>query len=82
MGSLEYEASDTTTPETYYVETYYVDTQCASNHTTSQCVVVSLQVHEIVKGIFSKDPSRGVNPDEVVAMGAAIQVGCYNVTLL
>lgn len=52
------------------------------NHTTSQCVVVSLQVHEIVKGIFSKDPSRGVNPDEVVAMGAAIQVGCYNVTLL
>jgi molecular chaperone DnaK (HSP70) len=34
-----------------------------------------LQVHEIVKGIFQKDPSRGVNPDEVVAMGAAIQVG-------
>lgn len=33
-----------------------------------------LQVHEIVKGIFNKDPSRGVNPDEVVAMGAAIQV--------
>lgn len=31
------------------------------------------QVHEIVKGIFGKDPSRGVNPDEVVAMGAAIQ---------
>jgi molecular chaperone DnaK (HSP70) len=34
----------------------------------------SAQVHEIVKGIFQKDPSRGVNPDEVVAMGAAIQV--------
>jgi len=32
-------------------------------------------VHEIVKGIFGKDPSRGVNPDEVVAMGAAIQGG-------
>jgi molecular chaperone DnaK (HSP70) len=32
------------------------------------------KVHEIVKGIFNQDPSRGVNPDEVVAMGAAIQV--------
>jgi hypothetical protein len=31
------------------------------------------KVHEIVKEIFQKDPSRGVNPDEVVAMGAAIQ---------
>jgi hypothetical protein len=31
------------------------------------------QVAEIVKEIFGKDPSRGVNPDEVVAMGAAIQ---------
>lgn len=35
----------------------------------------TVQVHEIVKGIFNKEPSRGVNPDEVVAMGAAIQVG-------
>ncbi|KAF8059743.1 Heat shock 70 kDa protein [Scenedesmus sp. PABB004] len=33
------------------------------------------RVHEIVKAIFSRDPSRGVNPDEVVAMGAAIQGG-------
>ncbi|GMH34318.1 hypothetical protein BSKO_02152 [Bryopsis sp. KO-2023] len=33
------------------------------------------KVQEIVKGIFGKDPSRGVNPDEVVAMGAAIQGG-------
>jgi L1 cell adhesion molecule like protein len=33
------------------------------------------KVHEIVKGIFGRDPSRGVNPDEVVAMGAAIQGG-------
>jgi molecular chaperone DnaK len=32
-------------------------------------------VHEIVKAIFQRDPSRGVNPDEVVAMGAAIQGG-------
>jgi len=33
------------------------------------------KVHEIVKEVFQKDPSRGVNPDEVVAMGAAIQGG-------
>jgi molecular chaperone DnaK (HSP70) len=32
-------------------------------------------VSEIVKEIFGKDPSKGVNPDEVVAMGAAIQGG-------
>ncbi|MBO8093876.1 MAG: Hsp70 family protein, partial [Prosthecochloris sp.] len=32
-------------------------------------------VQEIVKSIFKKTPHRGVNPDEVVAMGAAIQGG-------
>ncbi|MCK5863019.1 MAG: molecular chaperone DnaK, partial [Candidatus Hydrogenedentes bacterium] len=32
-------------------------------------------VGEIVKGIFNKEPHRGVNPDEVVAIGAAIQAG-------
>ncbi len=32
-------------------------------------------VQEIVKSIFNKEPNRGVNPDEVVAMGAAIQGG-------
>lgn len=31
------------------------------------------KVHEIVKDIFKREPSRGVNPDEAVAMGAAIQ---------
>src|SRR5688500_18052394 len=30
---------------------------------------------EIVKDFFGKDPHRGVNPDEVVAVGAAIQGG-------
>ena len=30
-------------------------------------------VQERVKRIFGKDPNRGVNPDEVVALGAAIQ---------
>jgi molecular chaperone DnaK len=33
------------------------------------------KVHDIVKEVFQRDPSRGVNPDEVVAMGAAIQGG-------
>ena len=33
------------------------------------------KVTEIVKNFFEKDPSKGVNPDEVVAMGAAIQAG-------
>jgi molecular chaperone DnaK len=31
------------------------------------------RVQEMVKEIFGKDPHRGVNPDEVVAVGAAIQ---------
>jgi molecular chaperone DnaK len=32
-------------------------------------------VQEAVRGFFGKDPSKGVNPDEVVALGAAIQAG-------
>jgi Hsp70 protein len=33
------------------------------------------KVQETVQEFFGKKPSRGVNPDEVVAMGAAIQGG-------
>lgn len=33
------------------------------------------KVQEIVKRFFGKEPHRGVNPDEVVAVGAAIQGG-------
>jgi molecular chaperone DnaK len=33
------------------------------------------RVREIVKDFFGKEPHTGVNPDEVVAMGAAIQAG-------
>jgi molecular chaperone DnaK len=33
------------------------------------------KVIEAVKQFFGKDPNRGVNPDEVVAIGAAIQAG-------
>ena len=33
------------------------------------------RVREIVKEFFGKEPHTGVNPDEVVAMGAAIQAG-------
>jgi molecular chaperone DnaK len=32
-------------------------------------------VQQKVKGIFGKEPNKGVNPDEVVAIGAAIQGG-------
>jgi molecular chaperone DnaK len=32
-------------------------------------------IQKIVKEFFGKDPSKGVNPDEVVAVGAAIQGG-------
>jgi len=33
------------------------------------------KIQEAVKEFFGKDPSKGVNPDEVVAIGAAIQGG-------
>ena len=33
------------------------------------------RVQAMVKDLFGKEPSRGVNPDEVVAMGAALQGG-------
>jgi molecular chaperone DnaK len=33
------------------------------------------KVQEKVKSIFDREPSKGVNPDEVVAVGAAIQAG-------
>ncbi|MBN2236033.1 MAG: molecular chaperone DnaK [Bacteroidales bacterium] len=32
-------------------------------------------IQDIVKSFFGKEPSKGVNPDEVVAVGAAIQGG-------
>src|SRR5579864_1921838 len=32
-------------------------------------------VQDMVKQVFGKDPHKGVNPDEVVAIGAAIQAG-------
>ncbi len=31
------------------------------------------KIQEVVKEIFGKEPSKGINPDEVVAIGAAIQ---------
>ena len=33
------------------------------------------KVHELVKNLFGKEPHKGVNPDEVVALGAAVQGG-------
>src|SRR4051812_13845911 len=33
------------------------------------------RVQQIVKDLFNREPHRGVNPDEVVAIGAAVQAG-------
>jgi molecular chaperone DnaK len=33
------------------------------------------RVQELTKSLFGKDPHKGVNPDEVVALGAAVQAG-------
>jgi molecular chaperone DnaK len=33
------------------------------------------KVQDVVKQLFGKEPHKGVNPDEVVALGAAIQAG-------
>jgi molecular chaperone DnaK len=33
------------------------------------------KIQEMVKTLFGKEPHRGVNPDEVVAVGAAVQAG-------
>jgi molecular chaperone DnaK len=33
------------------------------------------KVQEIVKALFGKEPNKSVNPDEVVAVGAAVQAG-------
>jgi molecular chaperone DnaK len=33
------------------------------------------KVQEIVKEMFGKEPNKSVNPDEVVAIGAAVQAG-------
>jgi molecular chaperone DnaK len=33
------------------------------------------KIQEMVKALFGKEPHRGVNPDEVVAVGAAVQAG-------
>ena len=42
--------------------------------TTGQRVVISV-AQQMVKEFFGREPHRGVNPDEVVAVGAAIQAG-------
>ena len=35
------------------------------------------KIIETVKNFFGKEPNKSVNPDEVVAMGAAIQAGVF-----
>jgi molecular chaperone DnaK len=38
------------------------------------------KVQALGRDIFGKEPHKGVNPDEVVAIGAAIQVRCSRAT--
>jgi molecular chaperone DnaK len=38
------------------------------------------KIQEVVKTFFGKEPHKGVNPDEVVAIGAAIQAACSRAT--
>ena len=34
-------------------------------------------INEAVKNLFGKEPHKGINPDEVVAVGAAVQAGIF-----
>ncbi len=38
------------------------------------------KIQEVVKSFFGKEPHKGVNPDEVVAIGAAVQPACCRAT--
>ena len=38
-------------------------------------------VQELVRSLINKEPNKGVNPDEVVAIGAAIQAGVLSGTV-
>ena len=55
------------------------DAGCTSNDINEVILVGGMtrmpKVQEIVKEFFGKEPHKGVNPDEVVAIGAAIQGG-------
>ncbi|MFA7326083.1 MAG: molecular chaperone DnaK [Candidatus Kapaibacterium sp.] len=51
-----------------------------ANHEVDEIILVGgstriPKIQELVKDFFGKEPSKGVNPDEVVAIGAAIQGG-------
>ena len=51
-----------------------------ANHDVDEIILVGgstriPKIQELVKEFFGKEPSKGVNPDEVVAIGAAIQGG-------
>jgi len=35
------------------------------------------RIQALVRELFAKDPHQGVNPDEVVAIGAAVQGACW-----
>ena len=56
------------------------DAQVKASRDIDEVVLVGGQtrmpkIQEMVKQLFGKEPHRGVNPDEVVAVGAAVQAG-------
>ena len=44
-------------------------------------VVMKYQVQSVVTDLFGRAPSKSVNPDEAVAIGAAIQVSWFSYIL-
>ena len=44
-------------------------------HSTYELSFLSIQVQQTVQDLFGRAPSKAVNPDEAVAIGAAIQGG-------
>ena len=79
MWLLDAAATTTVRPNLYGHLGLYKHTM-AWNPTLQRVILVGGQtrmpkVQEVVKEMFGKEPHRGVDPDEVVAMGAAVQAG-------
>ncbi len=51
---------------------FFVEIRSRSKFT--YIIYLSLKVQQTVQELFGKAPNKSVNPDEAVAMGAAIQV--------
>ena len=64
-----------------------LSTSCGDDKPVEQIVLVGgstriPKIRELVKDYFNKEPSQGVNPDEAVAHGAAVQGGLLSGTVI